>query len=38
MHEDPQDMLREMDELFTHIFTRIIHDFTRGIRRDTGIA
>ena len=36
MHEDPQDMFREMDELFTHIFTRITNDFARGDPQEYG--
>ena len=30
MYEDPQDMFREMDELFTHFYTRMTHDFAAG--------
>ena len=30
MYEDPQDMFREMDELFTHLYTRMTRDFAAG--------
>ena len=30
MYEDPQDMFREMDELFTHLYNRMSGDFTAG--------
>ena len=30
MYEDPQDMFREMDELFTHLYARMTRDFTAG--------
>jgi len=30
MYEDPQDMFREMDELFTHFYTRMTRDFAAG--------
>ncbi len=30
MYEDPQDMFREMDELFTHLYTRITRNFAAG--------
>jgi len=28
MHEDPQDMFREMDKIFAHLVTRMTRDFT----------
>jgi HSP20 family molecular chaperone IbpA len=30
MYEDPQDMFREMDELITHLYTRMTRDFAAG--------
>ena len=30
MYEDPQDMFREMNELFTHLYTRMTRDFAAG--------
>jgi HSP20 family molecular chaperone IbpA len=30
MYEDPQDMFRKMDELFTHLYTRMTRDFAAG--------
>lgn len=30
MYEDPQDMFREMDEFFTHLYTWMIRDFAAG--------
>lgn len=28
MYEDPQDMFREMDELFANLYARMTRDFT----------
>jgi HSP20 family molecular chaperone IbpA len=30
MYEDPQDMFREMDELFAHLVTRMTREFATG--------
>jgi HSP20 family molecular chaperone IbpA len=30
MYEDPQDMFREMDELFAHLYARMTNDFAAG--------
>jgi HSP20 family molecular chaperone IbpA len=30
MYEDPQDMFREMDTLFSHLFARMTRDFAAG--------
>ena len=30
MYDDPQDMFREMDELFTHFYTRMTRNFAAG--------
>ena len=30
MYEDPQDMFRDMDELFAHLYARMTRDFTAG--------
>ena len=30
MYEDPQDMFREMDELFSHLYAQMIRDFSAG--------
>jgi HSP20 family molecular chaperone IbpA len=30
MYEDPQDMFREMDELFAHLYARMTRDFAAG--------
>jgi HSP20 family molecular chaperone IbpA len=30
MFKDPQDMFREMDTLFSHLFARMAHDFAAG--------
>jgi HSP20 family molecular chaperone IbpA len=30
MYEDSQDMFRKMDELFTHLYTRMTRDFAAG--------
>ena len=30
MYEDPQDMFREMDELFAHLYSRMTRDFAAG--------
>lgn len=30
MYDDPKDMFQEMDALFTHIYTRMIRNFSEG--------
>ena len=34
MYEDPQDMFRGMDELFTHLYARMTRDFAAGESRE----
>ena len=33
MYEDPQDMFREMDEMFSRLFARMDRGFSRKTRR-----
>jgi HSP20 family molecular chaperone IbpA len=37
MYEDPQDMFREMDELFAHLYARMTRDFAAGGTPSFGI-
>jgi len=30
MYDDPQDMFLDMDELFTHLYTRMTRNFAAG--------
>jgi len=36
MYEDPQDIFREMDELFTHLYIRMTRDFAAGEPQGSG--
>ena len=36
MYEDPQDMFREMDELFAHLYARMTRDFAAGEPQASG--
>jgi HSP20 family molecular chaperone IbpA len=33
MYKDPQDMFRDMDEMFAHLYTQMTHDFLGGESR-----